>query len=301
MAEEVSQLAATVAREKSAIRRAALAGALDLWNDIVGNPSNDAYTAFVAAYGPEHPAAGMSAAQLVDAFIDAFLDAHGVEPVGAGVDPEAIVARSRAGTGVDELLERPFKTARMALADGVAFDAAMDQARRRLENIVATDVQQSFRLAFAERMGQEPQLHAYRRVLAGPENCSLCVVASTQRYRSDKLMPIHPGCDCSVEPLAPGTKLRGAIIEDGVPRLDAAKQIIREQGLSYTDRAGMANLKIDTDSLDAIAEFQHGELGPVLKVSRHRSETLPWQRRTRREFDDTGRLIRSGPLGPSRT
>lgn len=298
MAEPVSRLAAEVARRKTAIRKAALTGALAMWDDLVGNPSNDAYTAFVAAWGPEHPAAGMSAAQLVDAFIDAFLEAHGLEPAGAGVDPDAIVARTRAGTGVDELLERPFKTARKALSDGVAFDAAMSQGRRRLESIVATDVQQSFRLAFAERLGQEPQIRGYRRVLQGSENCSLCIVASTQRYKSDKLMPIHPGCDCGVEPLAPGTRLRGAIIEDAVPRLDAAKEILREQGLKYTDRSGLANLKVDIDSLDAIAEYQHGELGPILKVSRHRSETLPWQRRTRREFDDTGRLIRSGPLGP---
>uniref|UniRef100_UPI001D0D1143 hypothetical protein n=1 Tax=Klebsiella pneumoniae TaxID=573 RepID=UPI001D0D1143 len=44
----------------------------------------------------------------------------------------------------------------------------------------------------------------YRRVLTGNENCALCVIASTMRYRKNSLMPIHPGCDCDIDVIPPG-------------------------------------------------------------------------------------------------
>lgn len=53
-------------------------------------------------------------------------------------------------------------------------------------------------------------------------NCALCVVVSTQRYWIEDLMPIHPGCDCSVRRCNRGMERQQVIDQDLLDRAHAA-------------------------------------------------------------------------------
>jgi hypothetical protein len=292
VAESLDRLTAATIDRKQAIRRAAIASALQLL-DQIGGIGEAEVREFVTRYGPTRQAVLVTTARLVDAYIDAFLRAHGETPSGRPVDVSRLTREVRLGTDLDDYLARPFVEARTAISRGAAFDAAMGQAAGRLRNMVGTDVQQAYRLAVGQRLAAEPSIPGYRRVLVGAENCVLCIAASTVRYRTDKLMPIHPGCDCSVSVLEPGMAVNQAgTITSEIPRLDQAKRIVREQGISFADRGRMASLKVDLDVLDDLVEVPHGELGPILAMRRHRNTTLPWTRQSRREFDQTGRQIR---------
>lgn len=278
---------------KQAIRRAAVGSGLQLLNAI-GGLDDDAVAEFVTRFGPMRQAAIVSTAQLVDAYVDAFLRAHGDQLTGARINTTRLLDEVRLGTTVEEELERPFVEARTTIAKGGSFDEAMTAAAARARGLIGTDVQQAYRLGMAERLTAEPRIPGYRRLLVGAVNCTLCITASTVRYRTDKLMPIHPGCDCSVEPLAPGTAVnRAGTLTSEVPRLDQVKDIIDREGISYVDRSGLADLKVELDGLDEVTEVPHGELGPILSLARHNPTTLPWTRQSRREFDQTGRLVRS--------
>lgn len=293
MADALDPVTTAALARKQQIRRTAVASALQLWSQVSGIGNADVKE-FVTAIGPRHRATLVTTARLIDAYVDAFLQAHGETLRGVRVDVDRLIDEVRLGTTIDEEFERPFVAARTAIARGAPFDVAMSQAAARLGNLVGTDVQQAYRLAIGERFAQEPSIPGYRRVLVGPQNCALCITASTVRYRSDKLMPIHPGCDCSVAPLEPGMAVNqaGTLVSE-IPRLDQVKDVLRSEGISYADRARMSNLTVDLDELDDVEEIPHGELGPILAVAKHRNTTLPWTRQSRREFDSTGRQVRS--------
>jgi hypothetical protein len=87
-----------------------------------------------------------------------------------------------------------------ALAAGATYAAAVDAGTNRLRSIVSTDLQQA-RNRQASSSVRSSGFRYYQRVLTGKEDCELCELASTHRYSRDDLMPIHPGCDCGVEPL----------------------------------------------------------------------------------------------------
>lgn len=308
MFEPVDPLTAEFDRQRRQVKAQALAAALNLWDQLVVGPDDASADRLVDALAPTWGVAAAQVTVLTDAYVDAFLEQFDITPKRTiPLDPEDIVSRVRPGVAPDELIRRPVKQVRYAIAEGSDLQGALGQGRRRLESIANTDVQQAFRLAFRERMADETDVRAYRRTLTGGENCAICVVATTQRYWSDQLMPIHPGCDCGVQPIVGPA---GRIIDRD--RLDQVKKLLKDEGVKYGDRAEMANTKIRVNIADAddVTEVPHGELGPILGVSKHRStefSDLPgWVRRSRREFadDGSGRVVRGSgrsTLGPSRT
>lgn len=285
---------------KTEIRRRALAGALALWDQLVYGPDDDTATDWVSAWAPQRAAGASAVAALTDAYVDAFLNAHGVTPATtAPLDLDSIVAKVRPGVSDVDIAMRPVKEVRYALADGSPLEQALQQGRQRLESIESTDIQQAFRVAFQERATQEPAINSYRRVLHGSENCAICVVATTQRYWTDRLMPIHPGCDCGVQPIIGPA---GKIVDRA--RLNQVKDLLEAEGVTYGDRAEMANTKIriNVSDVDDVTEVPHGELGPILAVSKHRNTEMTdlpaWVRRSRREFAPGGQQTRGGQPRP---
>lgn len=277
---------------KSRLRRQALFSTLALWAEMVNGPDDTTADDWVSTWAPQRGAAAYSVSALTDAYLDAFLEAHGIAPQGA-IDPDDVVAKVRPGVPDEDLAMRPIKHVRRALSEGASLSDAIEQGAQRLRSIEETDIQQAFRVAFRDRIEQEPSVRRYRRVLVGSENCALCAIASTQPYKSSRLAPIHPGCDCGVEPLLGPS---GRVIDKD--RLDQVKQILGDEGVSYGDRAQLANAKIriNVKSVDDLTEVPHGELGPILAVQQHRNTELgdlpKWVRRSRREFDPTGRRVR---------
>lgn len=99
--------------------------------------------------------------------------------------------------------QRPIREVKWRLAQGKSLGEALDAGRRRAESIVLTDLQlahthtarEYIRRAAQAPPGPRGTIVGFRRVLSNrPNHCALCILASTQRYHREDLLPIHPGC-----------------------------------------------------------------------------------------------------------
>lgn len=194
------------------------------------------------------------------------------------------------GVSPQEEWRRPFVQMRTELSAGASFQQARESARRRAESLADTDMQLAKTHTARNYMRSQERVVGYRRVLTGDENCGMCVIASTQRYRKEQLMPIHPGCDCAVAPIVgtrdPGRTINSAMVAEGAePSAQTASGVgVYEPGgtLDSGDllesvhkavrerfgRAARGGRSIDYRKV--LTTHEHGELGPVLAVSGQR-------------------------------
>ena len=160
-----------------------------------------------------------------------------------------------------EVYARPFVTVRTKLSQGLSLDQAVSAGVARLVDILATDAQMA-KTHTARNVLESSPIQFYKRVLTGSKSCALCVIASTQHYWVSDLMPIHPGCDCAVEPLPLGTKRYAA--------LGGGNRVIDPETLGLSHKAVQAVTGAADSSGRApdyrklIVIHQHGEIGPVL-------------------------------------
>jgi hypothetical protein len=111
--------------------------------------------------------------------------------------PGAAAVDLRNGATAREVYQRPFTTVHTALSRGESLPRAVELGSTRLTQIAEMDLQTTYAHASRSAMQQLPpdaRPSGWRRVLVGPENCAMCVVASTQRYRIENLNWIHPAC-----------------------------------------------------------------------------------------------------------
>ncbi|RRQ79394.1 hypothetical protein CQW39_09635 [Streptomyces griseofuscus] len=239
----------------TSLRARVISFVLDAFDSLDGYRDADA-AAFVEQVLPTVLAAQAQMGQVTDAYLSAMLsDMLGTSTAAAGVElPEAL-------RGIDptEVYTRPFVTTWTALGKGKAYAQAVNEGRTRLLSITETDLQLA-RTHAAQQSMQRGGARFFRRRLTGSKNCALCVLASTQRYRVENLMPIHPGCDCKVEPLA-GSKDPGHVIDEATLR-EAHAAVAK--GVGQSDAGGRA-----PDYRDVIITREHGEYGPLLAVKRH--------------------------------
>ena len=188
------------------------------------------------------------------------------------------------GRGVDpvEVYTRPAVTVRTQLSQGASFTAATAAGLARLQSIAAMDLQMS-KVRQSRSSLQRSSYQFYARVLTGSENCALCVIASTQRYRRGNLMPVHPGCDCGIEPLPRGAFPNQVIDQDLLDRTHeqiasklgasdpSARQLGQGKYVNYNTtgsdaRGGTRFGKNErlADYTDLIISRDHGEFGPTL-------------------------------------
>lgn len=172
-----------------------------------------------------------------------------------GVDPATVYAR-------------PFRDVWTAIADGKPLEQAVQDGQRRLENLAQTDLQLAKTHTAREVLAREDDIVGYRRVLEGAYSCGLCIVASTVRYHKADLMPIHPGCDCGIEPIHgdhdPGRTIdaqRLVDVHDAVhDRFGRDSPAAREIRGALNDKGEPVLYR------DVLITHEHGELGPVLSV-----------------------------------
>jgi hypothetical protein len=131
------------------------------------------------------------------------------------------------GVAPGEVYSRPYVVVRTKLSKDQSLDAAINAGLARLSDLVLTDMQMAKTYTAQSVLSQTEGINGYRRTLTGA-SCQLCSDASRQRYHSGDLMPIHPGCDCGVEPLEGAT---GRVIES-----------------------------------KAVTVHEHGEIGPLLAL-----------------------------------
>lgn len=165
----------------------------------------------------------------------------------------------RNGITSDLVYRRPFVDLRRKLADGSQMSEAIEAGARRANLLAQTEIELAKRNVGLKVRQANQNIVGYIRTLTGSENCALCYVASTQRYRKGDLLPIHPGCDCGEMPLY-GTDDPGQVIDQ--TRLDATHEAVNE-------RFGRFDLSARDIDYRQIRITNHGEMGPMLSVSGH--------------------------------
>jgi len=208
----------------------------------------------IQAITPRVTAGQLRIADLTRAYLAQCARELGWKVVLPSIDQDEI--RSARGVDPRVVYRRPAVDVYTALAAGKPLPQAAAEGRLRLTQLIGGDMQLAKVHASRQSMrGYPAEGQFYRRVLTGRENCALCVVASTQRYYRDDLMPIHPGCDCGVQPLPPGLAVNQVIDED---LLEQVHQITADR-LGVSDRGGR-----NPDYRKLLTVSEHGEYGPTL-------------------------------------
>lgn len=223
---------------------------------------------------PLMSAAERQMADLTNAYLASALSAGSGDAFRpASVNYKAVTGEALRGISPVDVFRRPQMVLNYQLSKGASLTQAVTAGEKRLQSLGMTNLQ----LAKTRTAASQSTDGWFRRVLTGSENCAMCVIASTQRYRSNILQPIHPGCDCGVEPLL------------GQPPLVIAPELLEtthasiEQKLGVTDRnafsLALEDIKTDSqgrrisDFTDLIVTREHGELGPVLTWRNDRFRT----------------------------
>ena len=202
---------------------------------------------FIAKVVPVIESGQAKVGQLTNSYLSAIARAGGFTPT-----PDVSVVNPR-GTPLDEVYRRPAVTIYTQLSLGTPLDEAVNISAQRLRSMVATDMQLAQTHTSMERVKQDGKVVGYQRVLSPGENCALCAIASTQRYRKAELMPIHANCSCSVVPLY-GRSDPGQVIN--AERLADVQEQLKAQGVQYTQNGFKSDRSIRVNT--------HGEVGPVL-------------------------------------
>jgi len=212
---------------------------------------------------------------------------------------QPILPNIRGGAPAPEVYQRAVVEARVRIANGATFDEAMAAGRARAVSTARTDVILANRAELSRAGLDRPWVVGYRRVLTG-RSCAFCATASTQRYRSADLLPLHPSCDCDVAEII-GTEDPGHIINQGL--LDELKAAGAADGRDQywtgpyvVDESGTVRHKVvtqqrgpdgarllgpDGQPIRKVSAgqpvrpevVQHGELGATLTDARHATTT----------------------------
>lgn len=230
-------------------------------------------TAVPSVLGTEYAVGELALSYLADIYADAGESF----PARLRLD-QTTGAYIRNGVPPAEVYARPFVDVWTALGDlDLALEEAIQRGATRIEELVDTDLSLAHDWTVRDLIGQT-RVVGYRRVLVGATNCALCIVASTQRYKSSQLKGIHPGCNCVVRPI---------FGEDDAPHVldgDLLQQVHAEIGLKFgvSDRAAR---KIDYRKI--LLTREHGEYGPTLTYSTDRFTGPDDLTRPGRRFDRT--------------
>ena len=206
------------------------------------------------------------------ALTDAYLArATRTRPVGLVAD-DLIGAAVRNGTDPADVYRRPFVQLWTALSNGAQFMDAMNAAGVRAAQSASSDVSLSMRAsadAFQEQATGpvESDIIGWERVL-DPDACAYCATASTQRYKSANLAPIHANCQCGIAPV---------FAENDRAIKDFNRQVLRniKDANAGADRPywEARHFRVDGTTgeviLPEVAVHEHGELGAVITDAAH--------------------------------
>jgi len=231
---------------------------------------------FAPAAAEAVQAAQAATVNLIDGYFDALAREAGFPDLANAprLDPTRHIGASvRNGADPLDVYSRPAITGRSAMARGDSWEEAMGKAERRAVTTAETDVALANRSAAQEAM-QNRGVRFYRRTLTG-RSCVFCATASTQRYKTGELMPLHPRCDCGVAPIFgdkdPGQVLNKDLLDEikrgNVPNYWNQKGFVEETDQGFIFEIGGKRTILRTNTVT------HGELGPTLVNARHSTTT----------------------------
>ena len=216
-----------------------------LWGGL-GSWRDEDVDRFVNLMAPRVLAGRAKVAQLTDAYLSQLV----------GQNSALIDTTRLRGVPVQDVYRRPASTMYDKLSNDQSMSQAIAASTARLANLIATDMQ----MAMARQARANLGGNGFRRVLNGPGDCALCIVASTQRYHAGTLLPIHPGCNCTVAPLGAGEGVDQVIDPDLLERVHAQVEAMTGEA----DRGARA-----PDYRKLMVVREHGEIGPLLTWKQH--------------------------------
>jgi hypothetical protein len=173
---------------------------------------------------------------------DAYL-ARALERQPVGIDPQLIIDAIRGDTAPREAYRRPFVTLWSELAEGQRYEDAQRMALDRARGMAAFDIQASMRDTLAAVGEADPNIWGYQRV-ANPDACEFCLLVNGAQFRTTTPMPLHPWCNCGIEPV---------IYTRGVANANALEAFNADP----------------TPIPESVVVREHGEMGPVLVSPDH--------------------------------
>lgn len=231
-------------------------GSLDAWRDAD-------IERFVSAVAPVVTGGQFQIAALTDGYlaaVEAAMTGLPVRPV--GVASSLVTDEAVRGVAAADVYRRTGPTVWTALSNGDPLPVAAGKGLRRALSMGSTDLQLAKTHTSRHVFSGKDRVRGYRRTLNGSHSCGLCIVASTQRYRKESLMPIHGNCSCGVIPII-GTTDPGQVIDPG--RLADVHQVINERFGAFDEGARGGKDGIP-DYRKVLISHDHGEIGPVLSV-----------------------------------
>lgn len=202
----------------------------------------------------------------------------------------------RNGVPVEEVYHRSIVEARARVANGASFEEAMATGRARAVSTARTDVSLANKAEITRGGESRPWVVGYRRVLTG-RSCAFCATASTQRYKSADLLPLHPSCDCDIAEIF-GTEDPGQVINrelltdlkatkteaggrpyvveaDGSIRYKRTENLLGPDGQPLRTPSGEIRRQVVAGDKVRVETVKHGELGPMLTDAKHATKTAP--------------------------
>ena len=240
--------------------RGALGGLIrSMWDALTSWQQSDVDT-FARDASSAVASAQQQMADLTAGFLSEYRSlALGAPQRSVGINPRRYTAL-RVGVDPVDVYRRPGETLRWKQSKGKTLEEAVDLAGLRAENLATTDLQLAKRNVSADILKADSKAIAWRRQLEGSYSCGLCIVASTNTYSKDSLLPIHHGCDCSVQPIYDEDAL--AEHEAAADKtLAGAHEVIRD-----TFGTASADARTAGDYRDLIIVHNNSELGHVLGV-----------------------------------
>ena len=237
----------------------------------LGSWRDDDIARYLNVVGPQIDGLKQQAANLQAAYYQEVAKSNGEAFTPAQTRPSDLTDEVlRNGPSAQEVYRRPFVEVYTALAGKELLRTAVERGAARASSIAETDIQLASRKAGLKQRQSNGNIVGYRRVLTGSENCALCAIASTQRYRKADLKPIHPGCDCGEEPIYGDFDPGQVIDQSGLDSIHEALQ--RQLGVTdFSARDAQIGKFVQYDENVRLADFteiiatrEHGEYGPTL-------------------------------------
>jgi hypothetical protein len=177
-----------------------MAEAKRLWRLVDDRNIRSSWAAQVPRIATVVAGAQLIAGQTADEYIATALEQQGFDRGQDGqINPAGLVGVASDGRPLDTLLFQPASTTLGAISEGAALEAALTQGLAALLTIVATQVEDAFRVA-GTISGTTRGVQMYARALS-PPSCSRCVVLLGQVSTWRTAFNRHPRCDCIQVPI----------------------------------------------------------------------------------------------------
>jgi hypothetical protein len=221
--------------------------------------------------------AQLLAGQTADQYIKTVLEQQGVDNGQDGdINPSGLVGVASDGRPLDTLLMQPTVTTLGAISEGAALETALAQGLAALLTIIATQVEDAFRVA-GTISGATRGVQMYTRALS-PPSCSRCVVLLGDVSSWRTAFKRHPRCDCIAVPI--GSREDNDVVTDPMGYFNSLSRA--EQDKAFT-----------VDGAKAIRDG--ADLRRVVNVRRRAAglsvaDSIPGSRRTLQSIDLGGGL-----------